>query len=113
MPFHITTPTRAVAGSSTIHNDIKDTLFEVVMDRLWYQSDRMLYFCGDTIGWVTSRTHSPITYFTSIAQEIGHYSEAGKTILAARHKRGINIAIEFDINKALKTVVPVCVILLD
>ena len=86
------------------------------MDSLWYQSNGMLYFCGDTIGWVTSCTHSSITYSTSIAQEIGHYSGAGKTmiiILAARDKRGINIAIEFDIYKALKTVVPVWVILLD
>jgi hypothetical protein len=49
MPFHITTSTRAVAGSSTIYDDIKDTLFEVVMDRLWYQSNGMLYFCGDTL----------------------------------------------------------------
>ena len=82
MPFHITTSTRAVAGSSTIYDDIKDTLFEVVMDRLWYQSNGMLYFCGDTIGWVTSRTHSSITYSTSIVQEIGHYPEgAGKTMI--------------------------------
>ena len=44
MPFHITTSTRAVAGSSTIYDDIKDTLFEVVMDKLWYQSNGMLYF---------------------------------------------------------------------
>ena len=49
MPFHITTSTRAVAGSSTIYDDIKDTLFEVVMDRLWYQSNGMLYFCRDTL----------------------------------------------------------------
>jgi hypothetical protein len=86
------------------------------MDSLWYQSIGMLYFCGDTVGWVTSRTHSSITYSTSIAQEIGRYSGAGKTmfiILAARHKRGINIAIDSNINNALKTVVPVCVILLD
>ena len=60
------------------------------MDKLWYQSNGMLYFCGDTIGWVTCRTHSSITYSTSIAQEVGHYSGAGKTmiiILAARHKQ--------------------------
>jgi hypothetical protein len=49
MPFHITTSTRAVAGSSTVDDDIKDTLFEVVMDRLWYQSNGMLYFCGDNL----------------------------------------------------------------
>ena len=49
MPSHITTSTRAVAGSSTIYDDIRDTLFEVVMDTLWYQSNGMLYFCGDTL----------------------------------------------------------------
>ena len=41
--------TRAVAGSSTIYDDIKDTLFEVIMDKLWYQSNGMLYFCGNTL----------------------------------------------------------------
>ena len=49
MPFHITTYTRAVAGSSNIYDDIKDTLFEGVMDKLLYQSNGMLYFCGDTL----------------------------------------------------------------
>ena len=49
MPFHITTSTRTVAGSSTISDDIKDTLFEIIMDKLWYQSNGMLYFCGNTL----------------------------------------------------------------
>ena len=38
-----------MAGSSTIYDDIKDTSFEVVLDRIWYQSNKMLYFCGDTL----------------------------------------------------------------
>ena len=38
-----------MAGSSTIYDDIADTLFEVVLDRIWYQSNGMLYFCGDTL----------------------------------------------------------------
>ena len=33
-----------MAGSSTIYDDIKDTLFEVIMDKLWYQSNGMLYY---------------------------------------------------------------------
>ena len=60
MPFQITTYTRAVAGSSNIYDDIKDTLFEGVMDKLLYQSNGMLYFCGDKLlikyplrGWIT------------------------------------------------------------
>ena len=38
-----------MAGSSTIYDDITDTSFEVVLDRIWYQSNGMLYFCGDTL----------------------------------------------------------------
>ena len=38
-----------MAGSSTIYDDITDTSFEVVLDRIWYQSNKMLYFCGDTL----------------------------------------------------------------
>ena len=38
-----------MAGSSTIYDDITDTSFEVVLDRIWYQSNGMLYFCGETL----------------------------------------------------------------
>ena len=97
MPFHITTSTRAVAGSSTIYDDIKDTLFEVVMDKLLYQSNGMLYFCGDTIGWVTSCTHSSITYYTSTAQETGHYSGAALyKLLRFQSASGIHLPMQSE-----------------
>ena len=82
MPSHITTSTRAVAGSSTIYDDIRDTLFEVVMDTLWYQSNGMLYFCRDTLflhqvdGQVASKglDHkvSKLLPYSTTAQKIAH-----------------------------------------
>ena len=38
-----------MAGSSTIYDNITDTSFEVFLDRLWYHSNGMLYFCGNTL----------------------------------------------------------------